>query len=410
MDDKSCASYRSALAVSRRGLLASALSWVAMPSALSQVALGGQPDQGNAVVVVFLRGGADGLNLLVPHFEDAYYRARPALALAKKDLIPVDDRFGLNPALAPLRPILEDGRLAFVHACGSGDQTRSHFEAMNTMERGLADQRGEASGWIARHLASTPGEGRPLRAVALGGVAPDSLSGATQAVSLGSLEDYRLQGSPAFRAALGQMYAQHRDEISVAGRETLTVLERLNRLDYSAYQPAGSAVYPETGLCQGLRQAAFLLKAGVGVEFACLDIGGWDTHVAQGTTTGWLTGLLDEVARGLAAFVADLGPRMERTTVIVQTEFGRRLHENAGLGTDHGRGGVMWLLGGGVKGGKVYGTWPGLGPDDLEGPGDLRVTTDYRDPVFEVLAKRMGAKSPDAVFPGFRPKPLGIVG
>ncbi len=408
----SCDLYREA-AISRRKLLTggllAGLAGLA-PSALSQVSVAGKQGRtrDHSVVVIFLRGGADGLNIVTPYGEDGYYRARPGLGLAKGDLHKVGDLFGLNPALKPLFQRYDDGELAFVHACGSQDKTRSHFEAMSTMERGLAAEGGAASGWIARYLSATSSASNsPLRAVSIASVAPDSLSGATHATSLGSLADYRLAGSESFRTALGSLYAQNKDAMAQAGHETLQVLGQLDKLKYADYVPSGSASYPDTGMGQGLKQAAFLLKAGVGVEMACLDGGGWDTHVAQGTTVGWLTGLLDEVAKSLDAFARDMGTRMEKTTVLVQTEFGRRVAENAGLGTDHGRGGVLWAMGGGVKGGKVYGEWPGL--EDLEG-GDLRVTTDYRNVLAELIGAKLEPADLASVFPGLRAKPVGLFG
>jgi uncharacterized protein (DUF1501 family) len=411
--------------LSRRGVLVglgmSALSWAVPRTALGQVAIGSDRD-GNVLVSVFLRGGCDGLNTVVPHQEDEYHRARPTLALkAPNDrsaessirTLRLNDQFGLNPALAPLLPYYERGEMAVVHAVGSFDHTRSHFEAMKAMERGLPRPGdGQASGWLARHLESCPmANATPLRAVAFGSVMPDSLRGATHSIQIQSLSDFRLatDQEAEIRDRLGDLYAGHRDEMAQAGRETLQVLETLNRLDPASYQPANGAVYPDTGFGNGMKQVAFLVRADVGLQVACLDMGGWDTHVAQGTITGWLTRLLDELGKATAALAQDLGSNMKRVTVVVQTEFGRRLYENAGLGTDHGRGSMMFLLGGGVRGGKVYADWPGLKPDQLEGTGDLAVTTDYRNVLAEVLTRRTSATDLNTVFPGLRPQFPGIV-
>lgn len=281
------------------------------------------------------------------------------------------------------------------------------------MERGLPRPGdGQASGWLARHLESCPmANATPLRAVAFGSVMPDSLRGATHSIQIQSLSDFRLatDQEAEIRDRLGDLYAGHRDEMAQAGRETLQVLETLNRLDPASYQPANGAVYPDTGFGNGMKQVAFLVRADVGLQVACLDMGGWDTHVAQGTITGWLTRLLDELGKATAALAQDLGSNMKRVTVVVQTEFGRRLYENAGLGTDHGRGSMMFLLGGGVRGGKVYADWPGLKPDQLEGTGDLAVTTDYRNVLAEVLTRRTSATDLNTVFPGLRPQFPGIV-
>lgn len=408
----------------RRGFLVGlgigSLAWAMPRTALSQIAVDPRAKNTgrNIVVSIFLRGGADGLNIVVPYAEDAYHRNRPTLRLLRPNegargdrVLDLDGFFGFNPALADLLPIFKSGQLAIVHAAGSGDQTRSHFEAMNTMERGLAaGSAGSASGWLARHLAVTePAKESPLRAVAFGGTMPDSLRGATNAIAVNGLEDFRLNGDDEaqMRAALSEMYSPGRDAMSLAGNETLQVLETLNRLDPKGYKPANGATYPKSDLGLALEQVALLIRADVGLEVAVLDKGGWDTHVAQGVATGFLSGNLTDLASALAAFARDLGTEMGRVTVVVQTEFGRRLHENSGLGTDHGRASVMFVLGGGVKGGKVYAQWPGLEDNQLEPPGDLRVTTDYRQVLGNVLDHSFGT-DPAKVFANFGPTTMGL--
>lgn len=412
--------------ITRRQILVSgALAgvwWAGSRSALAEISVD-KAATGDVLVSVFLRGGADGLSVVVPHGEDAYYALRPSLAIPapkagmgeSAKAVDLDGFFGLHPALAPLLPLFREGRMAAVHAAGSGDQTRSHFEAMSAMERGLGGAtEGDASGWLARHLASASGGGRsPLRAVALGGTMPDSLRGATDATALNSLAEYRLQpGSNGrgslMRTALTKLYERKDDLVSEAGFETLQVLETLNRLQPSQYKPSGGAAYPESDLGRGLRETAFLIKSGIGLEVACLDKGGWDSHVTQGSTTGWLASLLEDLGKSLAAFAADLGPSLERVSVVVQTEFGRRAYENRGLGTDHGRAGVMFLLGGGVNGGRVFGKWPGLGREQLEEPGDLRVTTDYRDVLGELLQRRLPGSDVSKVFQAHTVVPLDL--
>lgn len=410
-------------AVSRRQLFVGAalasIWWAQKRTALAEVTVAGAGER-DVLVVVFLRGGADGLSIAVPYREDAYYAARPSLGIpppssSRSDrAIDLDGQFGLHPALAPLKPLWDAGELALVHACGSNDQTRSHFEAMNAMERGLAEAQGPApDGWLARHLASTRGESSPLRALAFGGVMPDSLRGATEAVALDSIEQFRLLAPKGrddrMRDALADLHRDGRDAVAQAGRETLAVLERLNRLEPSKYQPGNGARYPDSDLGRGLAQVAMLLRAKVGLEIACLDKGGWDTHVAQGQTTGLLSSNLEDLGSSLAAFARDLGSTMRGVTVVVQTEFGRRLRENTALGTDHGRGGAMLLLGGGVVGGRVHGDWPGLGKDQLDEVGDLRAANDYRDVLADVVANRLGNPQTDAVFPGFKPTRSGFV-
>ena len=380
------------------GAAMGAVAWASSRSALAQIALGSPKSERDILVVVFLRGGADGLNIVVPYAEDAYYRSRPSLAIAAPGkaggALDLNGFFGLNPALAPLLPHYREGRLAVLHAVGSNDQTRSHFEAMNAMERGLpAAGSGAASGWLARHLLATQGvTTSPLRAVSFGPIMPDSLRGGTEAIAIESLADFRLIVPDAEKErqaqvveALRELYRDGKDEMAHAGRETLNVLDTLNKLNPATYVPSNGATYPKSDLGEGLRQVALLIRSGLGLEVAALDKGGWDSHVAQGSTSGWLTSLLEDVGQSIAAFANDLGGEMKRVTLVVMTEFGRRVQENSGLGTDHGRASFMMVLGGGVHGGKVHGAWPGLAPDQLEGPGDLRVTTDYRNVLAEIV-------------------------
>jgi uncharacterized protein (DUF1501 family) len=397
--------------LSRRGVivgLGMGLLACAAP-ALAQVSIDPSRQEGNVLVVLFLRGGADGLSLVVPYGDDTYYRLRPNLGIPRKETLDLNGFFGLHPSLAPLHSVYQEGKLAVVHACGSHDQTHSHFEAMDTMERGAARQEGPSSGWVARYLkdSESPGD-TPLRAVAFGATMPASLVGATSAIALESLGDFRLDVPPAARKALEGLYGSGRDEVSHAGRQTLDVLKTLEKLTVAPSPSTGGPSYPESDLAQGLRQTAQLIKANVGLEIACLDKGGWDTHVAQGTSTaGWLPSLLDDLAKSLAAFVADLGPRMDRVTVLVMSEFGRRIAENTGLGTDHGHGGVLFALGGGVRGGRVHADWPGLAKS--VGPGDVPVTTDYRDVLAEAVACRLRPARLETVLAGHYPSALGIM-
>jgi uncharacterized protein (DUF1501 family) len=402
---------------SRRGILVGAalglLGWVGRDSALAQVAISpGSERKTDVLVTIFLRGGADGLNMVIPYGEANYYRRRPSLGIAppsdrttKGRALDLDGFFGLHPALAPLLPVFHSGEMGIVHACGSGDSSRSHFEAMAAMERGLAREgSGPASGWVARHLLSTEREeDSPLRAIAFADTMPDSLRGATNAVALTSLSDFKLEADAEFHAQLAMLYRPGKDEVAQAGRQTLSALDALGRLDVGGYRAAHGASYPNSDLGNGLRQVACLVKARLGLEVACLDKGGWDTHVAQGADTGWQAMLLDDLAKSLAAFTADLGPEMRGVTVVVMSEFGRRLEENGGLGTDHGRAGPMFLIGETVTGGKVHAKWPGLEDHQLDPTGDLVVTTDYRSVLGDVLARRMGNSSLDDVFPGATP-------
>jgi uncharacterized protein (DUF1501 family) len=233
------------------------------------------------------------------------------------------------------------------------------------------------------------------------------LVGAANATTLASLSDFRLEASESARRSLNALYGRGKDLVSHAGRETLDVLRTMEGIDAARYKPSNGASYPDSDLGLGLKQVACLVRADVGMEVACLDKGGWDTHVGQGTEAGWLPSLLDDLSKSLAAFAQDMGPEMSRVTTVVMTEFGRRIEENAGLGTDHGHGGAMFVLGGGVNGGKVHAKWPGL--DHPVGPGDLAVTTDYRDVLSEVLRSRMGMRDTSQVFASHSARPVGVV-
>jgi uncharacterized protein (DUF1501 family) len=409
----------------RRFLLTSALSAVTWGAGRSVSAFAVAPrkrePKGDVLVTIFQRGGADGLNVVVPYGDDAYYRARPTLGVPSPKngkaapsgrAIDLNGFFGLNPELKPLYPLFAEGKLAFVHGCGSGDQTRSHFEAMATMERGIAQDRGPASGWLARHLlTSLRDETTPLRAVAFGAGLPDALRGATSAVALNHLDDFRLHCPQEWKTsplttALNDIYREASDPVGVAGRETLSVLDRLNRLNPANYKPAHDAHYPDSDVGRSLRQVACLIKGGVGLEVACLDSGGWDTHFVQREIQ---PNLLRDLGSALAAFARDLGSTLQRVTVLVMTEFGRRVDENSSLGTDHGRGGVWMILGGSVNGGKVFADWKGLDSDKLEQPGDVPVTIDYRDVLAEVIQKRLHNSNVQDIFSGYQPKSRGVV-
>lgn len=409
--------------LSRRTILKAgaigAVGWLTFPqTALANLTIRPSAKDRDVLVVIFLRGGADGLNVVVPYADDNYHRLRPTLGLkapnqgnAGDRVIDLDGYFGFHPAMRPLMPLYENHKLAIAHAVGSQDGTRSHFEAMLAMERGLARMGpGAQNGWLARYLQATEGDA-PMRAVSFADVLPDSLRGATNTMNLRDLSEFRLDGDADFRDHIRQEYAaaSPKDEMAEAGRGTLKILDSLDRLDYKAYRPEGGAAYPNSELGAGLKQTAFLIKADVGVEIACLDHGIWDTHFAQGSSTGLQANLQADLAGSLRAFADDLGANLDRVTVVAMTEFGRRVEENSTLGTDHGRGSFLFALGNHVNGGKIHTKWPGLGKDQLEGPGDLRVTTDYRAILSEVLHKRLGFERTEDVFPGFRGTDPGLI-
>lgn len=413
--------------MTRRTFLQSALAGLTFsvfPSWMPRLAFAPQNvvPRGDVLVCVFLRGAADALNIVVPYGEDEYYRQRPTIAVARPDdgrtksslrAIDLDGFFGLHPALAPLLPAWQQNELAFVHACGAPDESRSHFQAMELMERGVEAVSGPASGWLGRHLSSLDTQNNsPLRALSIGERVPRMLQGNVPATALRSIADFHLQGDSAavqeLQRALAQLYADDA-LLGESGRETLDTLALLEKLNAMEYAPRKGVQYPDSELGLGLKQIAALLKAQVGLEVACVDVGGWDTHIAQGGGEGALAELLRDVGASLAAFYDDARDFANQLSVVVLSEFGRRVQENGGLGTDHGHGSVMWLLGGGMRGGRVHGAWRGLHADALFQNMDLAVTTDYRDVLGEILFKRLGNANLDAVFPNFRVTMRGVV-
>ncbi len=374
---------------------------------------------GDVLVSIFLRGGADGLNLVPPHGEKAYYAARPSLALSQPDgrtdpesssTADLDGFFGFHPGLRPLLPLYEQKELAVIHAAGSDDKTRSHFEAQDLMDRGCPVDQNLGSGWLARHLRSRTGDRSPLSAVAISDILPESLRGSPGASAVRNVESFSInlkdEHRAGFEAALRKLYGQEHNELGGAGLQVLETLGTIDRLRSEAGQNNETGGYPDGQFGDALRQVARLIKAEVGLEVACVDIGGWDTHYVQ---DGLFGGLASDLGQGLAALAADIRPFWNRVTIVTMTEFGRRLDENVSLGTDHGRGSVMFALGGNIRGGRVVTDWPGLAKDDLEGPGDLRVTIDYRDILGEIVARRLQNDRVAEVFPSHTLREHGIV-
>jgi uncharacterized protein (DUF1501 family) len=369
--------------------------------------------RGDTLVVVFLRGAADILNMVVPHGEEAYYRLRPSLDIPRPDdssakqterAVDLDGFFGFHPSMHSLMDAWQSQQLAIIHACGAPDESRSHFKAMELMERGVDDERGPASGWIGRHLATlNTGNSSPLRAVGMGTRPQRSLSGSVPVSALRSIADFHLGGDvralQQMRAALSTVYQE-----DVMGQDTLSIMDTLETLDPLTYATSRHAKYPESEFGLALKQTAMLIKAEVGLEVSAIDVGGWDTHFAQGASTGQMANLMEDLSDGLAAFHADMQDHMHQLTTVTMSEFGRRASENGSLGTDHGHGSMMMVLGGHVKGGKVHGAWPGLQEGQLIGPGDLAVTTDYRDVLSEILVKRLNNPATPEVFPNYLSK------
>ena len=391
---------------------------IALPGWLPRVALADPHvgPRGDTLVVLFLRGGADGLNIVVPHGDDEYYRRRPTIAIPRPDAradsqaIDLDGFFGLHPSLQPLAEIYRAGDVAFVHATGAPDNTRSHFEAQDLMERGI-EEGSDYSGWLARHLATLDtGNRSALRAIGVGDRLPAALTGAMTGTALNSIADYHLEAQDgrgeAMADLLGILYGRSSDLLTDAAAQTLASLDVLSKVNTQRI-PAGRG-YAETDPGRALRTVADLIHADVGVEVATIDVGGWDTHVAQGGPSGVMANNLTAVGDALAAFYEDLQAKMGGVTVMVMSEFGRRLQENGGLGTDHGHGNMMMLMGGGIRGSQVYAVWPGLQPEQLDGPGDLAITTDYRDVLGEVIRGRLNNPQLEAVFPGYTVSERGL--
>jgi uncharacterized protein (DUF1501 family) len=374
--------------------------------------------RGDTLVVIFLRGAADVLNMIVPHGEEAYYRLRPSLGIPHPDdagkkkedrILDLDGFFGFHPSMHSLLDAWESQQLAIIHACGAPDESRSHFKAMELMERGVEDERGPASGWIGRHLATLNTSNlSPLRAVGMGTRPQRSLSGSVPVSALRSIADFHLGGDARalqqMRAALNTVYAEDK-----LGHDTLSIMDTLQTLDPLTYMPSRSAKYPDSEFGLALKQTAMLIKAEVGLEVSAIDVGGWDTHFAQGSTSGLMPNLMKDLADGIAAFHADMQEHMNQLTTVTMSEFGRRASENGSLGTDHGHGSMMMVLGGHVDGGKVHGEWPGLEEGQMVGPGDLAVTTDYRDVLSEVLVKRLNNAATNVIFPDYQPRRTNVL-
>ncbi len=371
----------------------------------------GQAPRGDVLVCVFQRGGMDGLNAVIPHGDADYYRQRPSLAIPEPESgaadtgVDLDGFFGLHPALAPLKEAWDDGGLAIVHAVGSPDATKSHFDAMDYMERGTPGEKTIATGWLARHLQTVAWENdSPFRAVGMGQILQQSLRGPIPVTALKSIAEFHLQGRAEQLAQIQQTLASLYTldaNLGAPAQVTFDAMDLLAKVDPAGYTPANGAAYPDSDFGFALLQVAQLIKAEVGLEVACVDIGGWDTHVAQGQLEGELPGLLSDFGGGLAAFYADLGEWKKTVSVVTMSEFGRRAYENGGAGTDHGHGNVMFVLGGNVNGGRVHGEWPGLAPENLYGPGDLAITTDFRDVLGEVVQKRLQNHKLAEIFPGY---------
>jgi uncharacterized protein (DUF1501 family) len=354
------------------------------------------------LVAIFQRGAVDGLNVVVPYGERRYYEARPNLAIPKPGstggAIDLDGFFGLHPALEPLKPMFDEKQLAIIHAVGSPDPTRSHFDAQDYMESGTPGRKSTRDGWLNRALPQAD-DASPVRAVSLGTQLARTLRGPNDAVAIGNLENFQVR-DPRGAGTFERMYDATLDQVlNGAGKETFEAVKLMESVRRQPYTPANGAQYPGNNqLAQSLLQIARLIKAGVGLEVAFADMGGWDTHANQPVQ---LNNLLGQFGSALEAFHRDMGDRMDDVCVVTMSEFGRTVAENGSRGTDHGHANVMFAFGGGVKGGKVHGEWPGLAPDKLYQQRDLEMTTDFRDVLSEFVAGHLGNRALEAVFPGY---------
>lgn len=409
--------------ITRRSLITQ-LALAAVPARLARAAAQSVDEEAEHTLIhVFLRGGADTLNLLVPYADDRYYRLRPSLAVAAKDTLRLTDNYALHPALAPLEVMYKEGRFGAVQSVGVDNTSGSHFDCQDQMEHGdsmLSTPAG--GGWLGRFLRQRQ-DSSALTAVAMGTVLPESLRGAPAVSVLERIEDIAIKtgaakdkadGASPLIKALEAMYGAEVTLLGQRGQETLQLFKKVASLQGQGTAPEHGALYPKDPFGTSLREVARLVKARVGLRVACVDLGGWDTHFLQGNATGNQAGRIRLLADGLAALDADLKDHRSRFTVMIATEFGRRVYENASLGTDHGRGFALMALGDRVKGGQILGQWPIQAEEDLSmnlvGPGGLHAETDYRAVFAEVLRGCFGASvDVHRIFPGAELKTVGLM-
>jgi uncharacterized protein (DUF1501 family) len=392
------------------------------PSFLARtVAQANKTGRRKTLIVIFQRGAMDGLNSVIPYGESAYYQLRPNLAVArpKSDgqpsnpaAIDLDGFFALSPALASFKPIYDTGQLAIVHAVGSHDTTRSHFDAQDYMESGTPGVKSTTDGWLNRYLQATPKpQASPFRAVAMGPNLPRTLQGKAPSIAMNNINEFAIRGAgggqstAVVQSGFEAMYEQTANQaLRGTGHETFEAVKLLKRINPSQYQPAADANYPRGRYGDSLKQIAQLIKSDIGLEVAFADIGGWDTHANQGAGQGQLANRLLEFSQGIAALHADLKDRRDDVVILTMTEFGRTARENGNRGTDHGHASCMFVLGGNVNGGKVLGKWPGLQTSQLYEGRDLAITTDFREVFAEVATRHLGASNLNLVFPGYQVK------
>lgn len=386
------------------------------PSFLTRtLAQTGKTGRKRILITIFQRGAMDGLNAVVPFGDDAYYSLRPSIAVPRPKsgdattAIDLDGFFGLHPALAAFKPIYDSGQLAVIHAVGSPDSTRSHFDAQDYMESGTPGVKSTTDGWLNRYLQANPdAKASPFRAVSMGANLPRTMQGKAAAIAMNSINEFGIragggQMGQALQGGFEAMYQQTvNDALRGTGKETFEAVKMLKQVNPAQYQPTAGVVYPRGQFGDRLKQVAQLVKSNIGLEVAFTDIGGWDTHANQGANQGQLANRLIEFSNGISALYADLKDRADEIVILTMTEFGRTAKENGNRGTDHGHGSVMFALGGSVKGGKVYGKWPGLKQNELNEQRDLAITTDFRNVFAELAKTHLGATNLNSIFPGFQ--------
>jgi uncharacterized protein (DUF1501 family) len=390
------------------------------PEFLARTVAASAPRQ-NVLVTIFQRGAVDGLNMIVPFGERDYYASRPSIAIARPGSSPeaaldLDGFFGMHPRLAPLKPLYDAGQLAVVHACGSPDGTRSHFDAQDYMETATPGVKSTQDGWLNRYLHAREHEkATPFRAVAMAQQLPRSLQGLAPALAIGQIGQFGIRAGQAtdmVQASFEAEYAAAANSVlNRTGRDAFNAVKMLKDADPGRYAPANGAEYPRSPFGDALKQIAQLIKADVGLEVAFAETGNWDHHAQEGAAVGQLANRLADFAGGIAALVRDLGDRMSDVAVLTMSEFGRTVAENGNRGTDHGHGNAMMVIGGGVRGGKVYGKWPGLAREQRYEGRDLAVTTDFRTVFAEVAGGHLGLTNTKHVFPQFTgPIRINLIG
>lgn len=364
------------------------------------------------LIAIFQRGAVDGLNMVVPFGGSGYYEVRPSIAISKPEMgnvdaaINLDGFFGLHPSMSSFKSLWDSKRLAIVHAAGSPDNTRSHFDAQDYMESATPGVKSTNDGWLNRYLQSKQDPEKSLfRAVSMTQTMPRVLQGRAPTLAISNLRDFNIRAgksSASLQGGFEEIYGRTtNDSLAGMGRETFEAVNYLKKVNPAQYQPENGAQYPRNPFGNALLQIAQLIKSGVGLEVAFTDVGGWDTHVNQGNSRGQLGNLLQQFSSGIAALYADLGPRMDDVVILTMSEFGRTVRENGNRGTDHGHANAMFVLGNSVRGGKIYGQWPGLKSEELYEGRDLALTTDFRDVFGEIAARHLGSSNLQTVFPGY---------